>query len=621
MTVDDSTFGSRDPAKSDRGFGRRLAWIVGLAAVVRLAHLITKWNRPLLLNDSVWYSSMAAGLRNGEFFQHLVIDGTPSAEHPPLAAILMTPGSFLPNWVQGQRLTTVVAGIIGVLLIGLLGRKIGGAQVGLAAASIAAVYPNLWLNDSLVMSESIAITVVLGALLLLHRLLERPHWTAALALGLLLGAAALTRSELLLLTPLAVILLIAHGRRTALATAAVVLCAAVVTIMPWVVVNFLRFERPVLLTTNDGTTLLGSYCDDIFYGANKGGWSVFCVLDAPETAGDDSVRSAEQRSIAISYARHHLSDVPGVVIARVARTLDLYGLDDMVHGDVGEEKPRMFVWAGIVSWWLLLMLAVVGFTLTRRRDRWLLALPIITTATATVVFYGGHRLRAPAEPAVVIFASVALCALWQRRQHSRMGHGGSYSADSRGNHASDSVSSGGSQEAVGGAHLDPASVRTIIPPLTGHVLLARRPQHLFGHYQLGVDRWTLLSRKHNQHRLHVALIEFVKNGYQRVGGAIAAPGDQNHQGVGRSGQFELWQLRGQVAHVGDRSQLDQTAATISHVRDQRLMKSVDGFVTDDGNVARPADNRWPQQPHPTRQNGGRHQQRSAMAGYPHPVLS
>ncbi|MDO8362721.1 MAG: glycosyltransferase family 39 protein, partial [Actinomycetota bacterium] len=382
-------------------FRQQLGVVVAAGALVRLVYLATKWNRPLRLNDSVWYSAMADGLRQGRFFHHLLTDG-PSAEHPPLASLLMAPGSFLPNAVQGQRLTSAVAGVVAVALIGLLGRRIGGPQVGLVAATIAAVYPNLWLNDGLVMSESFAIALVAGALLALHALLQQRGLRRAATAGALLGLCALTRSELVLLTPLAAVLVLAHGRNRAAAVRSLVLGATAVAVMlPWVVVNLARFERPVLLTTNDGTTLLGSYCDDIFGGANKGGWSVFCVFDAPDPGGDDSVRSAAQRSLAVQYARAHVREIPGVVVARVARATDLYGLADMVHGDVGEEKPRPAVWAGIAAWWLLAPLAGVGLAALHRRDRWLLALPLLVTATATVVFYGGHRLRSPAEPVVV----------------------------------------------------------------------------------------------------------------------------------------------------------------------------------------------------------------------------
>ncbi len=34
----------------------------------------------------------------------------------------------------------------------------------------------------------------------------------------------------------------------------------------------------MLLTTNDGTTLLGANCQDTYYGSDIGGWSLFCVV-------------------------------------------------------------------------------------------------------------------------------------------------------------------------------------------------------------------------------------------------------------------------------------------------------------------------------------------------------
>ena len=69
---------------------------------------------------------------------------------------------------------------------------------GLLAAAIAVVYPNLWINDSLVMSESLAILIVAGALVVALDFDRRPSPVRAIALGGLVGLGALTRSEILL---------------------------------------------------------------------------------------------------------------------------------------------------------------------------------------------------------------------------------------------------------------------------------------------------------------------------------------------------------------------------------------------------------------------------------------
>jgi hypothetical protein len=85
-----------------------------------------------------------------------------------------------------------------------------------------------------------------------------------------------------------------------------------------------------------------------------------------------------------------------------------------VHGDVGEERERVVTWAGVVSFWMLVPLAVIGFRRLRRLHRVVVSLPILVVGLTTVVFYGGHRIRASAEPAIVVLAAVAFDG-WSRR--------------------------------------------------------------------------------------------------------------------------------------------------------------------------------------------------------------
>ena len=134
---------------------------------------------------------------------------------------------------------------------------------------------------------------------------------------------------------------------------------------------------------------------------------------------DASVRSAQRRDIAVDYARDHVTRLPVVAMARVGRSLDVYGLSSLVALDRGEEKAGWAVWAGIVCWWLLAIAAIAGWRILGRdegtaRSRWWLAVPILTVLVTTILFYGAHRIRAPAEPAVVVLAAVGLVAAWGR---------------------------------------------------------------------------------------------------------------------------------------------------------------------------------------------------------------
>jgi 4-amino-4-deoxy-L-arabinose transferase-like glycosyltransferase len=405
-------------------FRTRLGIVVAIGFVWRVGLLVVdRWDRDLLFNDSIYYSAWAKQLTEGRFFRD-VFNDVPTAEHGPLTSVLMAPFSWMDDPVAYQRLVTVICGTITIAVIGLLGRAVKGERVGIVAAVIAAGYANLWLNDGLVMSESVSVLTVSLVLLCGHRVVVGGHRDvrSLAVLGGVCGLAALARSELILFTPLLALVVIvpswagdaASSVSQRLAGAGVMVATAIAVLMPWVVPNLVRFERPVLLSTNDGTTLLGSYCDASFFGPNKGGWTIDCLSEHPtfDLEIDASVRNPRWRDAAVDYATDHLGDLPKVVAARVLRTVDLYGIDTLLESDVSEERPRWAAWAGIVSWWVLAPLAIGGWFLLPGRSRWLFILPPVIVFAVAAVFYGGHRIRSTLEPVVVLCAAVTLVAVW-----------------------------------------------------------------------------------------------------------------------------------------------------------------------------------------------------------------
>jgi hypothetical protein len=406
---------------------RRALWLcVGLAAVVRLAYWATKIGDDLRLNDSWYYSGQARQLSQGIWFREILAD-QPGAEHGPLTSLLMWPFSYGTEYQTVQRLVTVATGIALVWVLGRFTEQLAGAAAGITAALIAALYPNLWMNDGLVMSESISTLLVALSLWAAWKAAQLDDAVAfrrqVALLGGLLGLAVLARSELVLFVPLVLGWLVLVRRRRALPWRGVVLglVVAVAVVSPWVGFNLSRFERPVFLTTNDGTTLLGANCPQVYSGPILGGWVVDCVTADPQyfLEEEPSVRSARQRSLGVHYALDHVGAWPKVVAARVARSVDLFGLDQLVAQDVGEERPRWASWAGIAAFWVMAVASVFGAMRLRRRDRSLLLVPVVVAMVTTVLFYGAHRIRSSAEPSIVIFSAVAVASMWPARWSTR----------------------------------------------------------------------------------------------------------------------------------------------------------------------------------------------------------
>ena len=399
-------------------FRRALIGCLAVAAVVRVAVLLRYHHgAPLGFNDAEYYSEQAIGLAHGRWFTDPATGG-PVAEHGPLTSIVLAPASWASAPLDWQRVVTVLTGLATVVVLGLVGRRLGGAAVGIAAAGLAALYPNLWLNDGLIMSESVAALAVSSWVLAGLVWQQRRSRGWATVFGLAAGAAVLTRSELAVLAVATVVIVWWVERGVRPWRAGLAAAGTALVVAPWVVPNLVRFERPVVLTTNDGTTLRGANCDRTYGGRALGSWSVFCLVIDPETVGlEPSRRSAQWRKDGIAYARDHAERIPIVVGARAGRSLDLFGLDYQIDEDVRDGRPRWASWTGVVSFWIVAPLAVAGFMRWRGVPRGLLVAPVLTVGLSTIVLYGGHRIRAPLEPIVVLAAAGASVHLVMRRHH------------------------------------------------------------------------------------------------------------------------------------------------------------------------------------------------------------
>ncbi len=92
---------------------------VAAAVAVRVVQLAVKWNQPLLLNDSLWYSAQAAVIARGDGFADPFYGG-PSAEHGPLTPLVLAAVSWVDDPLPWQRTVMTIAGIATVVGIVLL---------------------------------------------------------------------------------------------------------------------------------------------------------------------------------------------------------------------------------------------------------------------------------------------------------------------------------------------------------------------------------------------------------------------------------------------------------------------------------------------------------------------
>lgn len=343
-----------------------------------------------------------------------------AADHPPLTALLASLPGLLPgppgSHVLEQRLTMALLGVVAVVLIGLLARAVAGPGVGLVAAALAAVHAGFWVNDGLVMAETLMTLTTAAALLSAVAYNRNPSTGRAVVLGCWVGLAVLTRAEALLLVPLVVapVIWTSHrDHRIRLSRFVTTLALTAALLAPWVGPNLVRFAEPVFLSTNDGTTLVGANNPQVYGGAAIGFWSLEDVdtgSGSDVASGDQSQVSSRHRRAAFNYARDHLERLPLVVAARVGRVWSLFNPRQMFDWNQGEGRE---LWASLLAFGGYLVLvpaAAVGWLLARRArfHTWPLSAMFIHVTLVAAVFYGLPRLRVPAEIALVVLAAIAL---------------------------------------------------------------------------------------------------------------------------------------------------------------------------------------------------------------------
>src|SRR5262249_24762067 len=130
--------------------------------------------------------------------------------------------------------------------------------------ALAAVYAHLWINDEMLMSESMYQLWTVIAIITVYRFWRDPKRSNAAWMGAAIAKAGLSRAEATTLFPLLVIplclLLRGQSTRARAALGAVALVVGGLVMSPWVLYNMGRFVHPVVMSNGIGSTIMVANC-------------------------------------------------------------------------------------------------------------------------------------------------------------------------------------------------------------------------------------------------------------------------------------------------------------------------------------------------------------------------
>jgi len=333
----------------------------------------------------------------------------PTALRPPLYPLFLS-AVFT---VAGHRMLAVVIAqalldTLTCALVGMTGAALFGPLPGLVAVWWAALYPPLWVHVARIWSECLFVALTVMLLFTLSR--QRPGSFVGVSFraGVLVGLACLTRPNGIFLGPVA--LIAARGAadvRGRIVAAMLAVLGAALVLLPWTIRNYRCFGRFIPLSTMDAVVLRGAYNDEVLGDPSmRGAWSLRTV--ATESAG-----SSDEIELRDRFARStrrwlddHWRKLPRLVVARVAR----FWSPQWEASEIAF-APRM-PWLESCNRLLYLLTigcALRGVWVARRRWReWYpLLLVLVVFSLNAALTWGGWRLRAPAEPVLVLLATAS----------------------------------------------------------------------------------------------------------------------------------------------------------------------------------------------------------------------
>ena len=258
------------------------------------------------------------------------------------------------------------------------------------------------------MSETLLLLGIAVTLVLAYRFLDAPSPWLAVGLGIMSALLALTRAEQILVWAFLVVPLILSSRSVArrrrVEWLAIATASMVILLVPWTIYNLPRFQHVVILSDNSGFAVAQGNCDPAYYGPHIGSYVSACGALVKTT--EETVANQSEFRKGVAYAEHHPSRLPVVLFAREGRSFGFWNPFQQISIDSNWQRTPLWVnRMGLFTYWLLLVPALAGVVVMRRRRRALYPLLafVATVVVATAATYGETRFGP--QPRFLSFSS------------------------------------------------------------------------------------------------------------------------------------------------------------------------------------------------------------------------
>ena len=377
--------------------------------------------------DECRYHALTTSLAAGMGYR---VEGeAPTSFYPPLyPAVLSVVYKIAGPGPTAARLLQALLGACIVLLISHLGQLLFSRRVGLAAGLVASIYPMLIYFSSAISTENLFVLILFSLTFTLVKAQRSGSRRSAVLVGLLIGAATLTRAFFLAFLPLIFLwglLAFPNDRALGLRRSALALLCALLAIAPWTYRNYLVQNAFVLVSTGGGSAFWGGNNADVLDDSDPrryGGWVPYrersdrerlLRFEEGETTEFLLEPEHDRRSylLGLAFLREHRGDIPRLAYRKLRR---FWGL--RARFTAGN---RFVTAANVLSYGVLLPFFLFGLFATlrsndRRRELVPVYLLLAWSQVVAMVFYGSLRFRFSIEPFIILLGVQGLSQILEK---------------------------------------------------------------------------------------------------------------------------------------------------------------------------------------------------------------
>jgi 4-amino-4-deoxy-L-arabinose transferase-like glycosyltransferase len=416
-----------------------------LALIVRVLYNNTVAQHYTPLHDSLFYQTIGLNIMKEHCF----------CLHPYISTVYRTP--LWPFIIAGlslifgpsdyfARLFLSLIGSGTCVLVYLFARDLFNSRIGIIAGVAAAIYPELYIYDGWLYTESLYIFFLFATCYILFRIQRARSSKLSLWLwcGASLGLLSLTRPNgiivigIVIVWAILMIWLKVLKRRPAITGFIAAALVACILIAPWTVRNYLVSHTFIPVATGDGTVLLGAYNDQILTNPNYKGTWIDPLHSRPDIANPsvyplftctppcEVARENAYKDAAAQWIKGHLNIMPNLLTLHLVNLFRIIDPKQPMTTEAdspivrfSNQPSSQFVQKMLLTFPVLIfILAALGLALTLWKWRELLFIyaMIALTIGQALIFYGSPRFRAPIEPMLILLASGTLWWLTSKQE-------------------------------------------------------------------------------------------------------------------------------------------------------------------------------------------------------------